>query len=261
MGARRGSPLVVGQGEGEMFLGSDALAVGPFTNRIAYLEEGDFVAIDHEGARIFDADGVPVERSFQTVAASAAVVEKGNYRHFMEKEIHDQPDACQHTLASYIDPIAGRAEAPGGFDFTSIDRLQIIACGTAFYAGLTGKYIIEALAGLPVDIEVASEFRYRDPAISDRTLAVAISQSGETADTLAALRWCKARGIKTAVVVNAQGSSMAREVDLVWPTNAGSGDLRPVDQGLHRPGHRPDRHRHRRGAPSRAASTRPRRSG
>jgi glucosamine--fructose-6-phosphate aminotransferase (isomerizing) len=222
MGARRGSPLVVGKGKGEMFLGSDALAVGPFTNRIAYLEEGDVVAIDHERARIFDADGMPVERRFQTVAASAAVVEKGNYRHFMEKEIHDQPDACQHTLASYVDPISGRAMPPGGFDFTSIDRLQIIACGTAYYAGLTGKYIIEALAGLPVDIEVASEFRYRDPAISPRTLAVAISQSGETADTLAALRWCKARGIKTAVVVNAQGSSMAREVDLVWPTNAGT---------------------------------------
>ena len=222
LGARRGSPLVVGKGKGEMFLGSDALAVGPFTNRIAYLEEGDVVAIDHERARIFDADGAPVERRFQTVAASAAVVEKGNYRHFMEKEIHDQPDACQHTLASYVDPISGRAMPPNGFDFASIDRLQIIACGTAYYAGLTGKYIIEALAGLPVDIEVASEFRYRDPAISPRTLAVAISQSGETADTLAALRWCKAKGIKTAVVVNAQGSSMAREVDLVWPTNAGT---------------------------------------
>ena len=222
MGARRGSPLVVGKGKGEMFLGSDALAVGPFTNRIAYLEEGDYVAIDHEHATIFDSNGMPVERRFQTVAASAAVVEKGNYRHFMEKEIHDQPDACQHTLASYIDPIAGCALPPDGFDFSTIDRLQIIACGTAYYAGLTGKYIIESLAGLPVDIEVASEFRYRDPAISPRTLAVAISQSGETADTLAALRWCKAKGIKTAVVVNAQGSSMAREVDIVWPTNAGT---------------------------------------
>ena len=166
MGARRGSPLVVGYGEGEMFIGSDALAVGPFTNRIAYLEEGDYVAIDHHKARIFDAAGAEVERPIRIVAASAALVEKGNYRHFMEKEIHDQPDACQHTLASYVDPIAGHAEAPGRFDFARIDRLQIVACGTAYYAGLIGKYLFERLAGLPVDVEVASEFRYRDPAVS-----------------------------------------------------------------------------------------------
>ncbi|MBA3811150.1 MAG: glutamine--fructose-6-phosphate transaminase (isomerizing) [Caulobacteraceae bacterium] len=221
MGARRGSPLVVGYGEGEMFIGSDALAVGPFTKRIAYLEEGDHVAIDHGEARIFDAAGARVERPIQLVAASAALVEKGNYRHFMEKEIHDQPDACQHTLASYVDPIAGRAEAPGGFDFQAVDRLQILACGTAYYAGLIGKYLIESLAGLPVDVEVASEFRYREAAVSPDTLAVAISQSGETADTLAALRWCKERGLATAAVVNAHESSMAREAGVLWPTNAG----------------------------------------
>jgi len=221
MGARRAMPLVVGYGEGEMFIGSDALAVAPFTNRVAYLEEGDFVAIDHGEALIFDATGAAADRPIRTVSVSAALVEKGNYRHFMEKEIYDQPDACQHTLASYVDPVAGRATAPDGFDFGDIDRLQIVACGTAFYAGLIGKYVIERLAGLPVDVEVASEFRYRTPAVSGRTLAVAISQSGETADTLAALRWCGDQGLTTAAIVNAHESTMAREVDRVWPTNAG----------------------------------------
>ncbi len=221
LGARRGSPLVVGHGDGEMFLGSDAMAVGPFTQMISYLEEGDFVAIDHHEARIFDADGRPAERPRRLVAAASALVEKGAYRHFMEKEIHDQPDACQHTLASYVDPLAGTARAPDGFDFAGVERLQILACGTAFYAGLIGKYVIERVAGLPVDVEVASEFRYRDPALAAGTLAVAISQSGETADTLAALRFCKARGLPTAAIVNAHESSMAREVDKVWPTNAG----------------------------------------
>jgi glutamine---fructose-6-phosphate transaminase (isomerizing) len=221
MGARRGSPLVVGYGRGEMFLGSDALAVGPFTNSIAYLEEGDYVAIDHHRALIFDRLGEPAERPVRIVAAAAALVEKGNYRHFMEKEIHDQPDACQRTLAAYVDPIAGTASAPGRFDFATIERLQILACGTAYYAGMIGKYVIERLAGLPVDVEVASEFRYRDPAVGDGVLAVAISQSGETADTLAAMRWCRARGLATAAIVNAHESTMAREVDMLWPTHAG----------------------------------------
>ncbi len=221
MGARRGSPLVVGTGAGEMFLGSDALAVGPFTNKVTYLEEGDYVAIDHDRAEIFDETGMPVERPVKIVSASAALVEKGNYRHFMEKEIHDQPEGCQHTIAAYIDPIAGRARMAGDIDFAALDRIQIVACGTSYIAGLVGKYLIEKLADLPVDIEIASEFRYREPALRPGALAIAMSQSGETADTLAALRLCQAKGLKTAAVVNAQESTMAREVDVVWPIHCG----------------------------------------
>ena len=221
MGARKGSPLVVGYGEGEMFLGSDALAVGPFTSKIAYLDEGDYVAIDHTSARIFDETGKPVERPIRIVSASAALVEKGNYRHFMEKEIHDQPDACQHTLSAYLDPVSGKATAPGGVDFAKVTRLQIVACGTAYYAGLISRYLFESLARLPVDIDVASEFRYREPPVTAGTLAIVVSQSGETADTLAALRWCKAQGLQTAAVVNVHESTMAREADVLFPTHAG----------------------------------------
>jgi glucosamine--fructose-6-phosphate aminotransferase (isomerizing) len=221
LGARRGSPLVVGYGDGEMFLGSDALAVGPFTNRIAYLEEGDYVAIDHASAQIFDQSGRPARRPMRTVSASAALVEKGNYRHFMEKEIHDQPDACQHTLSAYLDPVSGHAKAPGGVDFARIERVQVVACGTAGYAAQIARYLFERLAKLPTDVEIASEFRYREPALTAGTLAVAVSQSGETADTLAALRYCKAQGLATAAVVNVHESTMAREADVLWPTHAG----------------------------------------
>jgi glucosamine--fructose-6-phosphate aminotransferase (isomerizing) len=220
MGARRGSPLVVGWGEGEMFIGSDALAVGPFTNKVTYLEEGDYAAIDRDGAQIFDANGQRANRPVTVVAASAALVEKGEYRHFMEKEIHEQPDSCQRTLSAYLDPVEGKARAPG-LDFAEITRLQIVACGTAGYAAQTAKYLFERLAGLPVDVEVASEFRYREPALTPGALALAVSQSGETADTLAALRFCKAQGLKTAALVNVHTSTMAREADVMWPTWAG----------------------------------------
>ena len=220
MGARRGSPLVVGYGKGEMFIGSDALAVGPFTDRVSYLEEGDFVAIEHGGARIFDQAGRPVERPVRTVPASAALVEKGNYRHFMEKEIHEQPDSVQHTLSEYLDLVTGKAKT-NTVDFAAIDRIQIVACGTSYIAGMLGKYLIEQLADLPVDVEIASEFRYRRPALQSDALVIAMSQSGETADTLAALRYCQAKGMRSAAVVNAVESTMAREVDVVWPIHCG----------------------------------------
>jgi glucosamine--fructose-6-phosphate aminotransferase (isomerizing) len=221
LGARQGSPLVVGHGEGEMFLGSDALAVGPFTNRVTYLEEGDYVAIDHDNAFIFNRAGQSVERPVTVVPASAALVEKGNYRHFMEKEIHDQPEGCQRTIAAYVDAAGLTARIPGGVNFEDLERIQIVACGTSQIAGLIGKYLIERLADLPVDVEIASEFRYREPALRPGTLALAMSQSGETADTLAALRYCMAKGLASAAIVNATESTMAREVDVVWPIHCG----------------------------------------
>ena len=220
LGARRGSPLVVGWGEGEMYLGSDALAVGPFTQQISYLEEGDYVAMTRSGAQMFDVHGRPAERAIVQVSASSAMVEKGAYRHFMEKEVHEQPDSVQHTLSEYLDLVTGTAK-PQAVDFAAVDRIQIIACGTAFYAGQIGKYAFEKYAGLPCDVEIASEFRYRSPALTPGTVAVAVSQSGETADTLAGLTWCKAQGLKTAAVVNVHTSSMAREADVLWPTHAG----------------------------------------
>ena len=220
LGARRGSPLVVGWGEGEMYLGSDALAVGPFTQKISYLEEGDYVAVTRTGAHMFDASGRPADRAVVQVSASSALVEKGEYRHFMEKEIHEQPDSVQRTLSHYLDFVNGKARTDAA-DFTAIDRIQIIACGTAFYAGQIGRYAFERLAGLPCDVEIASEFRYRNPALTPGTLAVAVSQSGETADTLASLSWCKASGLKTAALVNVHTSSMAREAGHLWPTHAG----------------------------------------
>ncbi len=220
LGARRGSPLVVGWGEGEMYLGSDALAVGPFTQRITYLEEGDYVAVTRDGATILDVSGARADRPVTQVSASAALVEKGEYRHFMEKEIHEQPDSVQHTLSEYLDLVSGKAKVQA-VDFAAIERIQIVACGTAFYAGQIGRYAFERLAGLPCDVEIASEFRYRSPALTKNTLAVAVSQSGETADTLASLTWCKGRGLKTAAVVNVHTSSMAREAEVLWPTHAG----------------------------------------
>jgi glutamine---fructose-6-phosphate transaminase (isomerizing) len=223
LGARRGSPLVIGWGEGEMFLGSDALAVGPFTDKVSYLEEGDWVILSHDRAEIYDLKGALTQRPVVTVSASAAMVEKGAFRHFMEKEIHEQPESCQRTLSAYLDPVALsiRADLSTRIDFSKISRIQIIACGTAYYAGFIAKYAFEKIAKLPVDVEVASEFRYRSAAMMAGSLGLAVSQSGETADTLAALRWCKSEGLATAALVNVHSSTMAREADILFPTHAG----------------------------------------
>ncbi len=222
IGARRGSPLVVGYGEGETFLGSDALALAPLTQRIAYLEEGDWVVIDSEGAQVFDEENQRVEREITMSGASAAAVEKGNHRHFMQKEIFEQPTVVAQTLRSYLRQVDNSVALPQiDFDISAIKRITIVACGTSYYAGLVAKYWFEYFARVPVDIDVASEFRYRDPVLEKGGLALFISQSGETADTLAALRHCKAEGQTIGVVVNVPTSSMAREADLLLPTHAG----------------------------------------
>jgi glucosamine--fructose-6-phosphate aminotransferase (isomerizing) len=222
IGARLGSPLVVGYGEGETFLGSDALALAPLTQKIAYLDEGDWVVITREGAQIYDSANNPVTREITTSGVTAAAVEKGNYRHFMQKEIFEQPTVVAQTLSSYIRPLEQTVALPQmDFDLSKIDRITIVACGTSFYAGMVAKYWFETFARVPVDIDVASEFRYRDPVLQPGGLALFISQSGETADTLAALRHCKANGQTIAVVVNVPTSSMAREADLLLPTHAG----------------------------------------
>ncbi len=222
IGARLGSPLVVGYGDGEMFLGSDALALAPLTQRISYLEEGDWVVITRDGAKIHDAQNQPVTREIVASGASAAAIEKGNYRHFMQKEIFEQPTVVAQTLRSYIRQIDQSIALPQmDFDLSAIKRITIVACGTSYYAGMVAKYWLEQFARLPVDIDVASEFRYRDPVLEPGGLALFISQSGETADTLAALRHCKANGQTIAVVVNVPTSSMAREADLLLPTHAG----------------------------------------
>ncbi len=222
IGARLGSPLVVGYGDGETYLGSDALALAPLTQKIAYLDEGDWVIVTRDGARIFDKDNQPVTREVTTSGASAAAIEKGNYRHFMQKEIFEQPTVVAQTLRSYIRQVDQSVALPQfDFDLSQITRVTIVACGTSFYAGMVAKYWLEQFARLPVDIDVASEFRYRDPVLEPGGLALFISQSGETADTLAALRHCKAAGQTIAVVVNVPTSSMAREADLLLPTHAG----------------------------------------
>ena len=222
IGARLGSPLVVGYGEGEMYLGSDALALAPLTQRITYLEEGDWVIITRDGAQIFDAENNEVTRAIQASGASAAAVEKGNYRHFMQKEIFEQPTVVAQTLGSYLRRDNNSVALPQfDFDISSVKRLTIVACGTSYYAGMVAKYWFEKFARVPVDIDVASEFRYREPVLEESGLALFISQSGETADTLAALRHCKENGQTIGVVVNVPTSTMAREADLLLPTHAG----------------------------------------
>jgi glucosamine--fructose-6-phosphate aminotransferase (isomerizing) len=222
IGARMGAPLTVGYGEGENYLGSDAIAVAPWTRRIAYLEEGDWAVVRSDGIEIFDRENRAVERPVVDSGASAAPVEKGNFHHFMQKEIFEQPIVVAQTLQSYVRPFEGEIAMPDfDFDLASVERLTIVACGTSYYAGLVAKYWIEQFARVPVDIDVASEFRYRDPVLEPGGLALFISQSGETADTLAALRHAKAKQQRIAVVVNVPTSSMAREADLLLPTHAG----------------------------------------
>jgi glucosamine--fructose-6-phosphate aminotransferase (isomerizing) len=222
VGARNGPPLAVGHGDGEMYLGSDAIALAPFTDTITYLEDGDWAVVRRREARIYDMEGHEVRRPSLKSNASAFLVDKGNHRHFMEKEIHEQPEVVSHTLSNYFDFSTGAAKAlNSAIDFGTIDRLSISACGTAYYAGLIGKYWFERIARLPVDIDVASEFRYREMPLSNKDAALFITQSGETADTLASLRYCKAQGQTIASIVNVRGSTIARESDAVFPTLAG----------------------------------------
>ena len=226
LGGRRGSPLVIGVADKEMFLGSDALAVGPFTQRVIYLEEGDWCALTRTSFEIFDAAGEPVARAEIHVPAAGAAAEKGNYRHFMQKEIYEQPDFVGRTVSGYIDAYELKAVLPTregkkALDFTRFDRIQIVACGTAYYAGFVAKYWFEQLAGVVTDVDVASEFRYREPVLGPRTLAIVVTQSGETADTKAAMEYAKSRGVMTAAVVNVPTSSIARECDAILPTLAG----------------------------------------
>jgi glucosamine--fructose-6-phosphate aminotransferase (isomerizing) len=223
IGARRGSPLAVGYGEGEMYLGSDAIALAPFTNRVSYLEDGDWVVVDRRSASVRDERDRPVDRPIVITQASANLVDKGNYRHFMAKEIHEQPEVVSHTLTHYIDMAAAATRLPDEtpFDFARLDRLAISACGTAYYAGLVARYWFERLARLPVDIDIASEFRYREAPLDPGGLALVVSQSGETADTLATLRYCKEQGLRVGAVVNVPTSTIARESDIVFRTLAG----------------------------------------
>ncbi|MFM8747462.1 MAG: glutamine--fructose-6-phosphate transaminase (isomerizing) [Aestuariivirga sp.] len=223
IGARNGPPLAIGHGDGEMFLGSDAIALAPFTNRITYLEDGDWAVVSHNKAEIFDAENRPVKRPMSFSQASSLLVDKGNYRHFMAKEIAEQPEVIGHTLAEYVDFAERRVRMPQAlpFDFAKLDRITIAACGTAAYAGLVAKYWFERIARLPVEADIASEVRYREAPLLKNGLAIVVSQSGETADTLAALRYCKAQGQHTLAVVNVPESTMARESETVIRTFAG----------------------------------------
>ncbi|MEM9179040.1 MAG: glutamine--fructose-6-phosphate transaminase (isomerizing) [Pseudomonadota bacterium] len=225
IGARKGSPLVIGIGDEEMFLGSDALAVAPFTNRVVYLEEGDWCVLHHDAYTIYNESGAEVTRPEALVQAAGAAIEKGNYRHFMQKEIFEQPDSTARTIGAYVNALEQTIELPGdeaAIDWASVSHVHMVACGTAYYATCVAEYWFEQIAGVPVKTDIASEFRYRKPALPQAGgLALFVSQSGETADTLAALRYCKEAGLQTAAVVNVPTSTIAREVDLVLPTLAG----------------------------------------
>jgi glutamine---fructose-6-phosphate transaminase (isomerizing) len=223
IGARQGSPLAVGHGDGEMFLGSDAIALAPFTNKVTYLEDGDWVVLTRNSLQIFDGEHKEVLRPMSFSQASSMLVDKGNHRHFMAKEIAEQPEVVGHTLAEYLDFSAQKVRIPEkmAFDFAKLDRISITACGTASYAGLAAKYWFERYARLPVEVDIASEFRYREAPLSKNGLAIVISQSGETADTLAALRYAKSQGQHTLAVVNVPESTIARECEMVVRTFAG----------------------------------------
>jgi glucosamine--fructose-6-phosphate aminotransferase (isomerizing) len=223
IGARNGPPLAIGYGEGEMYLGSDAIALGPFTDTISYLEDGDWVVLTRNGAAIYDKNNASVHRDAIKHSAATSLVDKANYRHFMAKEIHEQPEVVGHTLARYVDMATERVALPLKlpFDFKDIQRISITACGTASYAGYIAKYWFERLSRLPVELDVASEFRYREAPLRKGDLGIFISQSGETADTLAALRYAKEQGLHTLSVVNVPTSTIARESETVLPTLAG----------------------------------------
>jgi glucosamine--fructose-6-phosphate aminotransferase (isomerizing) len=223
IGARNGPPLAIGHGEGEMYLGSDAIALGPFTDMISYLEDGDWAVLTRNGATIYDKNNAAVHRDPIRHSASTSLIDKANYRHFMAKEIHEQPEVVGHTLARYVDMATERVALPVSlpFDFRDIQRISITACGTASYAGYVAKYWFERLSRLPVELDVASEFRYREAPLRKGDLAIFISQSGETADTLAALRYAREQGLHTLSVVNVPTSTIARESETVLPTLAG----------------------------------------
>jgi glucosamine--fructose-6-phosphate aminotransferase (isomerizing) len=220
--ARQGSPLAIGHGTGEMYLGSDAIALAPFTNAITYLEDGDWAVLRRDGVQIYDRGGARVERPLVKSGASSLLVDKGNHRHFMAKEIHEQPEVISDTLANYIDMTTGTVNFPDlGIDLAKVPRVTLSACGTAYYAGLVAKYWIERYARVPVEIDIASEMRYREPPLGSGGLSVFVSQSGETADTLATLRHAKAEGERVVSIVNVRTSTIARESDALLPTLAG----------------------------------------
>jgi glucosamine--fructose-6-phosphate aminotransferase (isomerizing) len=223
IGARKGSPLAVGFGDGEMFVGSDAIALAPFTDTVSYLEDGDWVIITRSGAEIHDSAGDVVQRAMLKSQASVMLIDKGNHRHFMAKEIHEQPEVVGHTLANYIDMAAERVLLPKNlpFDFRNLSRISIAACGTAYYAGMVAKYWFERFAHLPVEVDIASEFRYRSAPLGEGGLSIFVSQSGETADTLASLRYARERKQHVLSIVNVPTSTIARESDVVMPTLAG----------------------------------------
>ena len=219
IGARRGSPLALGHGDGEMFLGSDAIALAPFTDRITYLEDGDHVVLTRNSAQIHDAQGNRANRDMARIDVGATAIDKGGYRHFMAKEIAQQPTVLGEALSHYVKD--GRIVLPDSIDFRDVDRITLVGCGTAYYAGYVAKYWFERLAGLPCDVDVASEFRYREPPLSPRSWAIFVSQSGETADTLAALHYCKDKVARTVGVVNVGTSAIARDADIALPILAG----------------------------------------